>query len=350
MRSSGPVFAPLLLCMTSAAPATGVELRWQGPPSCPETEFHAALARYLDPSADTVVKLEVHARVHATRGRWILDLDVVDAAGTGSRQLTAGRCETVVDAAAFVVAQAIDRSSAAPQSDPPDPTPPPEPPTIGVPPAPLPVEVPPAPPAPLEPTPPPVVEPPAPVLTNTTPSSPTRSRLRGAVRLRGGLGGVALPGVTAELGLLVGLTAARWRVDLVSLGRLPVRTDAATEPTVGARLAMWAVGPRGCGLPRIARLALPLCLGAEVGQVLGRSVGLSTEGRDASTWAAVTASPGLMWEPRHWLAFTLEFELAVALLRYDWVIRGLPPIHRIGPAQLRGFAGVEFRFGRSTIP
>lgn len=338
------MFAPILFSLVSAAPGPGIDLRWEGPPSCPETEFQAALARYLEPRAGASAALQVRARVRAARGRWVLELDVVDAAGTGTRQLTAERCETVVDAAAFVVAQALDRSSAAaaPEALVPAPPEPSDPPPVVVP------SAPPGPPAPLEPTPSPAVEAPAPIPTSAAP--PPRRRLRGTVRLRGGASGVALPGVTAELGLLVGLMAARWRVDLVSLGRLPVGKDAATAPAVGARLAMWAVGARACGLPRLARLVVPLCAGAEVGQVLGRSVGLPTEGRAASTWAAVTASPGLMWEPRPWLALTLEFELAVALLRHDWVIRGLPPIHRLGPAEARGFAGIEFRFGGPTIP
>jgi hypothetical protein len=195
--------------------------------------------------------------------------------------------------------------------------------------------------------------PPTPAVLPEGPMEPTGARrgrgLRAAVRLRGGPDGGALPGVGADFGLVVGLLGKRWRVDLTSLGRLPVRQPAAVEG-VGARLAMWAVGARGCGVPRVGRLAVPLCAGAEVGQVLGRGYGAGAEGRAALPWAAATVSPGLLWEPRPWLALSLEAELALALVRHDWVIRGLPPVHRLGPAQIRGLVGLEFRFGGAKTP
>lgn len=352
--------------------AAPVELRWEGPPSCPADAFHGALAGHVGASAAGGT-MRVRAVVREERGRWILDLEVADADAAGARRLTADRCETVVDAAAFVVAQALGGAEAGAGDSPREGAEAPAGVTVPVPPATGAAEG--ATPATTggavsATTAAGVVEeraapatttgavPPAPAARPDGPdegamAAATGSRrgrgLRGAVRLRGGPDGGALPGVGADFGLVVGLLGKRWRVDLTSLGRLPVRQPAAVEG-VGARLAMWAVGARGCGVPRVGRLAVPLCAGAEVGQVLGRGYGAGAEGRAALPWAAATVSLGLLWEPRPWLALSLEAELALALVRHDWVIRGLPPVHRLGPAQIRGLVGLEFRFGGAKTP
>ncbi len=339
-----PSLAAASLCLAlglgPAPPGERVDLRWTGPPDCPASVFHAALARYLGPTDPAAPLFRVRAEVRAEGGRWHLDLDAADVADTaGTRRLTADRCEVVVDAAAFVVAQAMGDTIPPPPELPPvtdehPPAPDPEPPSA----APEPPSVAPEPVAPelAEPS---DAPPPA------TPPLPSRPRLRAALRLRGGLSGVALPGVTAAFGLVAGLVGPRWRVELTSLGRLPVR-KAAADPAIGGRLAMWAVGARGCGVPGVQRLEFPLCAGLEVGQVLGRSDGLTPEGRARSVWAAVTAGSGLAWAPLPWLAVMLEAEVAVALVRHDWRILGLPRLHRLGPVDLRGFAGLEFRLGR----
>jgi hypothetical protein len=311
-----------------------VELRWTGPETCPEAEFSAALARHVGARASAGAALPVQADVRREDGRWRLDLTVVGDAGTRSRRLTADSCEVVVDAAAFIVAQALVGASVPP---PPEPAPaiepaPPGPPAIAT----MPIEV-------IE-----AVLEDGGVAVVPSPGPRPRASLRGALRLRGGVSGVGLPGLQAAFGVVAGVVAARWRVELTTLGRLPARTAAGPGT---ARLAMWAVGARGCGVLRARRLEVPLCTGAEVGQTLGRSEGLLQNGGAAVVWAAVTASPGLAWAPRPWLALVLEAELAVALVRHDWVIRGLPPFERwLGPVDVRGSAGVELRLGRIKKP
>lgn len=339
------------LWLAHAEPAEErVALQWYGPAQCPESGFRAALARYAP--GDAGPQLQVRAAVRAEGGRWKLDLDVAGGADAGTRQLDADRCEVVVDAAAFIVAQAMGGS----------PVPPP--PAVAVEPAVSPpVEA-------LAEVSPPAVEPSAgPSVTKPAaaegaedesdsqdllaPEEPAaegealRLALRGAVRLRGGVAGFGVPGTGGVMGLVFGLLGRRWRAELSALGRLPVSVPIAGE--VGASMGLWAVGARGCGVPGVRRLEFLLCGGAEVGQVTGRSSGLMPAGEAAVVWAAVVASPGLAWAPRPWIALVLEAELAVALVRHDWVVRGLGSFSD-GPVDLRGFAGVELRFGGAKKP
>jgi hypothetical protein len=378
-RPLSRAFAVLVLAGSASAGAAGerVALRWDGPESCPADSFSATVERYLGPRAGDGPPLSVRVRVreHAP-GRWSLDLDAATAATTGTRHLEAESCETVLDAAAFVVAQAIAAASgdeAAPGPGEPPPTTAAEPDPALVPApggaeppqsSPVPDGAPgpsgapagaPAPPGAAD-APPPgdsrADDGPEPAPSGVAPVARRPPRLRAAIRLTEGISGVALPAVSNELGLTVGLLGARWRAEVVAQGRLPARVRAPDQPSVGADLSRWAIGLRGCAVPRVSRPApslrtveFPLCAGAEVGQVLGRSVGLAVPGRAGLVWAAITAAPGVLWVPRPWLAVGLQVELAVPLLRHEFVIRGLPSLHRLGPVDVRGLLGVEFRLG-----
>ncbi|MBA3545322.1 MAG: hypothetical protein H0T76_02450, partial [Nannocystis sp.] len=107
----------LALCLTglalagarSARAADPIDLRWDGPASCSSEEFYAALERHLGEPTDRP-PLRVRVQVHEQDGRWTLDLGVADDTATGARQLAADSCATLVDAAAFIVAQALDRA------------------------------------------------------------------------------------------------------------------------------------------------------------------------------------------------------------------------------------------------
>lgn len=364
-RAPRALASAILLLAASAHAAQGptapapVELRWDAPASCPAAAFHAPLQRYLGARTATAAPLAVHIRLHEQpRGGWRLHLDI---AGASARRLTAASCETVTDAAAFVVAQALaDATALTPPSLPPEtspdpsliPTPPdptlaeappplPEPATV-VPTSPEPTITQPTTPQPTTPQPTTTEPPPDPT---PPPTPPTIPALRAALRLGGGLSGGALPSVGGELGLLLGLLGPRWRVDLLARGVLPTRTPAAASaPNVRARLGLWTLGARACFVPRRRDLEFPLCAGAEFGQVLARSEGLAENGRAALVWAAVTASPGLAWTPRRFLALVIAPQLTVPLVRHDLVIRGLPaPFASLGPIQAGLTLALELR-------
>ncbi|MCY1065567.1 hypothetical protein OV090_12375 [Nannocystis sp. RBIL2] len=377
-RPLSRAFAVLVLAGSAATARAAGErlvLRWDGPESCPADGFSAMVERYLGPRVGDGPPLSVRVRVRERApGRWSLDLDAATSATTGTRHLEGESCETVLDAAAFVAAQAIGAASGdPPESGAGDPPPSavaeresalvPDPGGAESPlPSPTSDEVP-APPGPLAGAPAPSG---SPETADTSPPGDDRpapapaggivrvarrpAPLRAAIRLTAGISGAALPAVSSELGLTVALLGARWRAEVVGHGRLPARVRSLEQPSIGADLSLWAVGVRGCAVPRVSRPApslrnveFPLCAGAEVGQVLGRSVGLQAPGRAALVWVAITAAPGVLWVPRPWLAVGLQVELAVPLLRHEFVIRGLPPLHRLGPVDVRGLLGVEFR-------
>jgi hypothetical protein len=348
------LLAALLLAAPAHAAEPPVELSWDAPASCPAEAFHAPLRRYLGARASTGPTLPVQVRLReAARGRWQLDLDI---AAAGARRLTAERCETAADAAAFIVAQAL--TNAAPTPTPPD-APPPDDPQSPTPPALVPEPnldpgptAPPLVPGPTAPPLDPAIDtPPGPAPDPLPPAIPPRpAPQRLALRLGGGFSGGALPAVGGELGLLLGLLGPRWRVDLLARGLLPTRATSRVAPEVSARLGLWALGARACAVPRRARLEFPLCAGAELGQVLARSQGLAANGRAELLWAALTASPGLAWSPRPWLALVASAQLAVALIRHDIVVRGLPRLHRLGPVDAGLSLALEWRFPGARRP
>src|SRR5262245_38316325 len=62
--------------------------------------------------AEAGLAVDAHLR-RSNDGQWLLDLEIEEVGGSASlRQLVAPHCETVLDAAAFVVAVAIDPSLA----------------------------------------------------------------------------------------------------------------------------------------------------------------------------------------------------------------------------------------------
>ncbi|MFY0534705.1 hypothetical protein [Nannocystis pusilla] len=298
-RPLSRAFAVLVLAGSAAtARAAGerIALRWDGPESCPADGFSAKVERYLGPRVGDGPPLSVRVRVREHGpGRWSLDLDAATSATTGTRHLEGESCETVLDAAAFVAAQAIGAASGdAPGSGASEPPPTadagpksalvPEPGGAESPmPSPAGDEGPappgslagaPAPPGsltgadappgssdaadPPPPDSPPGDDRPAPAPAGgIAPAARRPPPLRAAIRLTAGISGVALPAVSSELGLTVALLGARWRAEVVGHGRLPARVRSRTTrrsaPT--SRCGPWgsAAAPSRASLARPRR-------------------------------------------------------------------------------------------------
>ncbi|MBZ5711009.1 hypothetical protein [Nannocystis pusilla] len=378
---------PVVLALVVALPVQDVDVRWRGDPRCPEHGFRDSLARYLAGAAEPrPVEVTVDVRRDGD-ARWSATLVLATAEARSTRTLRGRSCAEIGDAAAFVTAVVVDpgvlsRPGGAI-------VPAPEAPeaggtalSSGTPPGAggaRPGAVVPAPET-LEAgrtdmssgtrddaggadavdlfsetsaTNAPNV---APAEAATDMSDGTGSgepapfepaRPRGFVRVAGGLEALGMPRVGPQVGLAGGLLGERWRVELTGFYRAPTTQYTEADPRAGARVRMWAVGARGCGVLRGGPVEFPLCGGLEVGQVTGEGVGFVGARTDRFAWVAAVFGPAIAWAPRPWLALWFGADVGVPLLRGTFSAAGLGPMYEIAPVSLRAALGLEFRFGRA---
>jgi len=161
-----------------------------------------------------------------------------------------------------------------------------------------------------------------------------------------GVSGGALPGLGPLVwGALTWRVGVRGRFELSGGAQIPTETPSDVDPNVGGRLGLWAIGPRLCGVPRIAkgRVEFPLCGGFEVGQVFGEGYGFEGANRVRVPWGALVVTAGIAFVPRPRIAIVLIAEAGIAIHRVDLVIERLATLHRIGFGTGRGLLAVEFR-------
>lgn len=174
--------------------------------------------------------------------------------------------------------------------------------------------------------------------------------MRGFARVAGGIEALGMPRIGPQVALAGGVFDARrrWRVELTGLYRAPTTVFTAIDPSAGARVRMWAVGARGCGVPGVGRSGFPLCGGFEVGQAIGEGVGFAGRRADRFAWVAVVLGPAFTWAPRRWLSLWVGADLGVPLLRGRFEVKGLGTVFEIAPVSLRAALGLEFRFGANS--
>lgn len=326
----------------AGAAALAPEVRWTAPAECPPAAFTDALDRLLAGSP-VATPIRVDATVERTPDGWSIRTDF-DAGPdrAGQRTFQAPSCRTVTQAAALAIAIAVDPDLLdrwVPMIDA-DPAAP---------------EVPPAPDAPEPVASEPVASEPPPIgpIEATKPSRTrageaarreSSSRWRGLVGMAGSVDGGSLPGPGLGVVATVGVLHGAFRGELVGSRRFATQRAAEADPRVGGSFTQWWVGARGCGVPRLARVELPLCGGLEGGRTVGSGTGLSSPRTSVQPWWALLVDAGLAWPVRPWLALTARATLAVPLLRQDFTIAGLGVVQRVGPVQGRGALGIELRW------
>lgn len=339
----------LALALALHAEPPPVDVRWQADASCPVARFHARLAAYLE-GATRQRPVRVTAEIRRDK-RWTADLVVTSADGRTERQLTGNACDELVDAAAFVTAVVVDPGvltrppPAEPAEPPADPTPAPTADPVVPRPdvAPDPNPTVPAPPSPSPSDPTPV----RPVQKDTPPPPPRdRARIGGFVRVAAGLEGYALPRVAPTANLTAGLLGRRWRVELGGTYRAPTNSPPGEfDPQVHARIRLWTVAARGCGVLRASVLEFPLCAGLEAGQTVSAGEGLAEPKTRYEPWLAALVGPALVWAPRRWFALWLGVELGVPFLRRPFEVKDLGvTLYTVKPVSLRAGFGLELRF------
>jgi hypothetical protein len=391
-----------LAAVLLVAPAEGLRLDWQAPAACPDGE--ALRARVIDlvgAEAAGRTRLRARAVVRAEAGRWTMALDLLREGGQDRRTLEDRDCRALAEAAALMIAVAIDPqvrlvgpvpgdSSAEDRDVPADsslvPLPPGEtatgaaPPDRGSPVADARDRSGTGPAGPADPT-------------NGAPAisagdvpgdrSPDRgvagdsSRDRAApkdssvdlagpkdssmstgrgdrklqlgLRLGAGLGFARLlPGSHAALDLGLGLEGRLWRVEVAGLWAPPVRGVAASDAGIGGVFRLGAGELRGCAMPglRGRPLVFPLCVGLQLGAMhgRGRGSGLQREQAARSPWIATRIGAALRWRPRDGrIGLWLGLDAIVALTRPKFVTAGGVLVHEAARIGGQASVGLEIR-------
>jgi hypothetical protein len=356
-----PWGAALALAAGSTAPAHAtarhVSLRWNAPDSCPDDaalldRVEGYLGQRLAEALDQQLAVSIHV-LQAPDG-FSAKLGFVTPGGRQERFLEHPECDKLMEAAALLVALAIDPervrarqevgasngsgaagvaadgSGTEPGADSSKPAPEgsPAPPTVSSS-APLPANMSPA-----------VAQPPADDGHRVHPSSAIGSTL--AVVALAGVGTVPgfAPGVAAELGLRRGL----FRAALVGRYWLPSTSEVAGAAPASIELSLATAGVRACVLPRAGQWTLLGCAGADVGSMSGSGHNVSSERPQSDLFVALEGSLALAYSraqlaPLAGLAITLPVRKPrFGVLRDGIEIEGYRP-NGVG---LAGFLGVAY--------
>ncbi len=317
-----------------------IDVTWRAAEGCEQRGFQDSLDAYLA-GGTRQRAVQVTVEVQRSGERWTAELELVTDGARSARRLGGDSCAQVSSAAAFITAVLVDPGTlgrAEPEAGAtplvPEPAAPAEVPAVAAEPVGERIEV-----ASPAITPAPVVATPV-----AAPARPASRSLAGFVRISGGFEAVGAPRIGAQVGGAGGLLGRRWRVELTGMYRAPTTAFSAVDPKAGARVGLWTVGARGCGVLRPAMIEVSVCGGLEAGQVLGEGVGFAGKRRDRFAWLAGTLGPTLGWAPRRWLALWLGVDLAVPMLGGEFEVQGLGRLFKIAPVSIRAGLGLEARF------
>ncbi|WP_437895781.1 hypothetical protein [Sorangium sp. So ce124] len=338
----------------TAVNAGGVELDWSAPGECADrgrvlAEIEQRLGR--SSAANGEPPLKARAVVSRNeRGSWDLRLTTTLGETTRSRELHGETCAELADAAALIIALAIDPDAASrgtPTAAPDTAAAPGDSsgadpdagadPGAGVAP-----EVDASPDAPTAAEAPAASPPPgASAAPAQRPSRPLE--LRGALRVSGVLDTASLPAVAPGAGIAAGVLIGAVRVEL-SGTYFGAQQAFVERPTMGGDVQLTTGGLRLCYAMRYRSIELGPCAGIEVGVMSAASFGAASPGSNRALWVA--PHPGAL------ATFTLSDRLRVPLTidvpfpvtRDRFVLVGIGAVHRSAAATLRASLGVEVRF------
>ena len=289
-----------------------------------------------DPNAGLRVSGTIEASEVDTRMTWTASLRFEGPRGVDERSFAGADCSALTDAAALVIAVALDPVLTSQRitiiegrSPPVDQAladqPPRERPKAAAP-------------SEAQPPVPPRVR--SSRADNLVPARET-SELRGSVGLLAGGGFGPIRAGFANVGGELSVFGPWWRASLLGLWQAP-RTLAHALGEV--RYDGFIVGARGCGVPSLDALEFPVCAGIEAGIIRGRGTGATPEPREASVPAvALSLGAGLRWVLRDRVAIGLRLEIPISLVRGGFSIDDAV-VQELTPVGVRGLAGVELRF------
>lgn len=292
------------------------EVRVLAPAACGgEAELRARVAVHVAGAhPEHMPVLDVALSVAEHEGGFRAELALREAEVETERTLADARCDVVFDAAALVIAFALVPGLALREPD--------------------------------DPAERDTVVAPDPVVPATQVSaSDGAPAASGALRLaaHGSVG--VLPGVVVG-GELTGALLIDWvRLEVGVRGTPFAGARFAAAGSAGADLGMAAGLVRVCGMAAPATaLELGGCLGVEAGAAFGRGVGLSSPTDAAAPWVALEGALRTFWVPWPFLAFLLELQALVPVVRPVFTVAGLGVLARPEPVGGALRLGLELRF------
>ena len=322
------VFGPAVASAAPTSESVSQAIVWRAPSQgCPaQTDVVREIENHLHRPlvAADVGELRAEARVSLQTDVWVADHQLSKPGVEERDQWTADACETLASVFALKVAMAIDAVTVL---------------ELGLD-EPPPAEV--TPQSPAEATPAPVISPPTPTDEASEPASPRT--LRGAVRVMAGAGIGLLPSVAPELHGAVALFGEKWRVELNVRHSFQRQLRLDDEPGVGGDFRLTTGGARGCPVPRVGPIEIPLCVGLDVGALWGQGVGVSQTVATRRAWLAIAVGPALRWTLGRYIALHGGADAYIVLLRPGFAFETRGRLFRAPPAAVSVAGGVEVRF------
>jgi hypothetical protein len=245
-------------------------------------------------------KVRIEAKVAARASGYAIDVRVQTPLGESQREIEARSCEQAINAAAIVVAVALDPLTVAEAF----------------------VEPAPAKPEPVEPPP----------------------NLAVGLEVQGVFDYGTLDAMTGGAAVGVFLGVGRLRFEARGTYLAPVVHRPFEGSTVGVQVQLGTAALRGCFVPAVRRLELPNCLWAEGGAARGRGVDVAMPRTRHDPWLAVGIGSGLMWWVRPHFALALHADGLAVLYRPKFVIDELGTAYQASFGAFRVAAGPAVRF------
>lgn len=152
-----------------------------------------------------------------------------------------------------------------------------------------------------------------------------------------------LPGLAPGVGLAA---VVQWKLLRFELAGSYWFSRRASRPSLikqGAWVAAGGVAPRVCVAPATGNVSFPLCLGVDIGAKRSRGIGTDLRTPRHSLYVSAVGGPMLHWAFVPRAALTLGLDVAIPLRQWAVVTADGEELHRSEAVVLRPAVGVEVR-------
>jgi hypothetical protein len=305
--------AVLTLARVAAADDVGLKLDYEAPSGCAEA---SALRATIDRLVARPSTEPVAARVVIFQEGENQFVSRITINGAGERRLDGVSCNEVAQATAVVLALALNPKQASTE----EPT------------APSAVAAPPTTKAETTPT----------IVERGTATSSKELEWNLGASITGSAGALPRPDIGFSLGLGVGGTF--WETALRGVYWLPQRAHVAADASRGGDFQWWTVSPEICGVPVNGTSRIGLCLGPEIGQMIGDGFGVDVRQQASTLWLAGVAAVEYHFRISRHQRLRADLGLAWHFVGHREFVLGTTLVHEPSPFSGRAGVGWEFVF------